>query len=317
MATGLLCSIGPFEPDSEEWPQYQERIEQVFIANDITSDEKKRAVFLSVCGKDTFKLICSLLSPAKPSATAFTDICAKLEAHWNPKPSEIVQRFHFYRRERASTESVADFLAGLRRLATDCNFGNSLDSMLRDRLVLGIQDDRTQRRLLSETGLDLTKALQIAQAMELANKGCDAVRGASEASRGSQSTAVDQVDQAKASGLTSHSARKCFRCFSAKHLANKCPFTKKSCFKCGKLGHTAAACRGRADDTSGSDSKPRVRAVQAMEDENCGSLYTLSSASVKVPPYMTTVRINELPCEMEIDTGAAVDFGEDLQEPVW
>ncbi|PAA68677.1 hypothetical protein BOX15_Mlig034486g1 [Macrostomum lignano] len=306
MATGLLCSIGPFEPENEDWLQYKERVEQVFIASDIESEDKKRAVFLSVCGKETFKLICSLLAPRKPSETSYADICQKLKEHWKPEPSEIVQRFHFYQRVRASTESVADFLASLRRLAVDCKFGNSLESMLRDRLVLGIQDDRIQRRLLSEPELDLEKALKIAQAVELAEKGCTVVRSSQEVAGPAAAASVDRVDQAKATG-SGRAPQKCFRCLSTRHLADKCPFIKKACFKCGKLGHTAAACR-RGAGASGADSKPRVGAVQEAEDEDCSSLNTVPSVAAKVPPYLTKVLINGVSCQMEIDTGAAVSL---------
>uniref|UniRef100_A0A1I8JIB2 CCHC-type domain-containing protein n=1 Tax=Macrostomum lignano TaxID=282301 RepID=A0A1I8JIB2_9PLAT len=283
-------------PENEDWLQYKERMEQVFIASDIESEDKKRAVFLSVCGKETFKLICSLLAPRKPSETSYADICQKLKEHWKPEPSEIVQRFHFYQRVRASTESVADFLASLRRLAVDC----------KDRLVLGIQDDRIQRRLLSEPELDLEKALKIAQAVELAAKGCTVVRSSQEVAGPAAAASVDRVDQAKATGF-GRAPQKCFRCLSTRHLADKCPFIKKACFKCGKLGHTAAACR-RGAGVSGADSKPRVGAVQEAEDEDCSSLNTVPSVAAKVPPYLTTVLINGVSCQMEIDTGAAVSL---------
>ena len=43
--------------------------------------------------------------------------------------------------------------------------------MLPDRLVCGINDDRIQKRLLSEPELTFQKAFDLAQAMELADKG--------------------------------------------------------------------------------------------------------------------------------------------------
>ena len=41
-------------------------------------------------------------------------------------------------------------MAKLRRLSQYCEYGNSLDNVLRDRLVCGINHDHTQQRLLSE-----------------------------------------------------------------------------------------------------------------------------------------------------------------------
>ena len=45
-------------------------------------------------------------------------------------------------------ESIFDFVAALRHLAEYCNFGGSLENMLRDRLVSGVNNEKIQRRLL-------------------------------------------------------------------------------------------------------------------------------------------------------------------------
>ena len=86
----------------------------------------------------------------------------------NPKPSAIVQRFRFNSRVQRPGESIADFVAELRRLSPDCEFGATLSEMLRDRLVCGVREERVQRRLLQELTFD--DALRIARSMETASK---------------------------------------------------------------------------------------------------------------------------------------------------
>ncbi|CAG2214137.1 unnamed protein product [Mytilus edulis] len=100
------------------------------------------------------------------------DKCAELEwkDHRDPVPSEIIQRFKFNSRTRHSDESVRTFIAALRSLTEHCNYGDTLNAMLRDRLVVGIKSDRIQRRLLAEPNLTFEKALEIATAMETAEK---------------------------------------------------------------------------------------------------------------------------------------------------
>ena len=49
----------------EEWSQYAERLDHFLSANAI-ADEKKKDVFLSVIGPQTYKLLKSLVAPAKP-----------------------------------------------------------------------------------------------------------------------------------------------------------------------------------------------------------------------------------------------------------
>ena len=60
-------SIGVFSGKPTEWEDYVERLENYFIAHDIKTEAKKRAVLLSKCGVATYKLIKSLLAPQKPS----------------------------------------------------------------------------------------------------------------------------------------------------------------------------------------------------------------------------------------------------------
>ena len=61
-----------------------------------------------------------------------------MKAHREPTPSVIVQRYQFNSRQRSTSETVAEYVAALCKLAEHCNFGDTLDEMLRDRLVCGI-----------------------------------------------------------------------------------------------------------------------------------------------------------------------------------
>ena len=67
-------------------------------------------------------------------------------------------------------ESVAEFVSALRALSEFCEYGETLNEMLRDRLVCGIDDERTQRRLLQEMESSFVQALEIAGATEAAGK---------------------------------------------------------------------------------------------------------------------------------------------------
>ena len=53
LATRMAVAFGKintFNPSQEDWPLYVERLGHVFVANGITKDAKKQAVFLSVIG---------------------------------------------------------------------------------------------------------------------------------------------------------------------------------------------------------------------------------------------------------------------------
>ena len=153
MAAQTFGKIGEFDPNREEWTQYVERLDYFFQANGIAEADQKRAVFLTVIGPTAFRLLRSLITPDKPGERDYEALVEAVKEHHSPIPSEIVQRFKFNSRFRQQGESVSTFVSELRSLAEFCNFKATLDDMLRDRLVCGINDDNIQRRLLSETKL--------------------------------------------------------------------------------------------------------------------------------------------------------------------
>jgi len=166
--TATFGRIDEFEQGKEDWIQYVERLEHFFGAKDVSTDAKKRSILLSVMGPSAYKLLRSLVSPDKPGEKSYEELVTAMKLHHNPVPSEIVQRYKFNCRFRREGESVAKFVSELRSLAEFCNYGATLDDMLRDRLVCGIHDDHIQRRLLAEEKLTFQKAMEIAVAMETA-----------------------------------------------------------------------------------------------------------------------------------------------------
>ena len=164
-------TIGSFDGSQEDWLSYVARLQNYFVANDITNDKaaKRRATLLSVCGVSTYRLIKSLCAPTKPEEVPFEDLVKLVERHHNPEPSATVQRFKFHSRCRQSGETVSTYIAELRRISEHCKFDN-LENILCDRLVCGIQDPRIQRRLLAESKLTFKQAFELTQAMESADR---------------------------------------------------------------------------------------------------------------------------------------------------
>ena len=108
-----------------------ERLDFYFLANGVTTDDKKKAILLTVCGAPTYQLLRGLLQPKTPTETSLKDIKEKLQSHYNPKPSSIVQRYAFHTRIRQQHESVADYVAALCAIGEHCEFGDSLNEMIR------------------------------------------------------------------------------------------------------------------------------------------------------------------------------------------
>ena len=153
----VFGEVGKFDVAKEEWPQYDERLGHFFEANGIEDEGKKRSIFHMVVGPTVFKLIRNLVPPAKPGEKSYEDLVKLLTEHYKPTLSERVQWFKFHIRSWKPGESVANFEGKLYVLAEFCNFGASLEAMLWDQIVRGINDSAIQGRLLAEAPCHLRR----------------------------------------------------------------------------------------------------------------------------------------------------------------
>ena len=114
-------SIPKFHAGKEDWSTWIAQLQYYFSANKVTDDDQKRAILLSNIAPSVFKLIRNLLGDDLDTAT-FEGIVKAVKSHYQPKPSEIVQRFKFNPRSRNSGETVAAYVAApcgkLRKIAT-------------------------------------------------------------------------------------------------------------------------------------------------------------------------------------------------------
>ena len=145
MAIVTFGQLQEFDRSKEEWQLCEEWLGHFFVANDIVDDNKKQAVFLSIIGVNTYRLLHNLVSPKKPGEKSFVELTEALHKHFHPTPSVIVERFKFHSQTRKPGESVATFVSGLCCLSQFCGFGESLEDMLRDCLMCGINDDGLQK----------------------------------------------------------------------------------------------------------------------------------------------------------------------------
>ena len=163
-----LGSIEPFDAGTGDWSTYKARLEQFLVANDVEGEPKQVATVLTLIGGPTYGLLVNLLAPEEPAKQKLADIFATLDGHFAPKPLVIAERYRFNKRDQRPGEPLNDYVAELRRLARHCEFGSNLNEHLRDRLVCGLNNPATIRKLLAEANLDLKKAIHIAHATETA-----------------------------------------------------------------------------------------------------------------------------------------------------
>ena len=212
-----------FDPTSDVLVDYLERFEFYCVANDVRSDTKKKALFLTSIGQATFEKAKALISPQSLDEATFSVIRTALIDHFSPAKIEIAERYRFFQRKQGTSELIAEYVASLRKLAVHCNFGSYLETALRDQFVCGLHDIKCQKELLCISSLSLQKAIQHAKAFEAVGREASAIHP-------SPSEDLHQVES-RQSGFTD--GRYCFRCGNQGHLANRCRFGNAVCYSCG------------------------------------------------------------------------------------
>ena len=298
MAANIIGSLSAFQPENERIEEYLERVQLYFDANGIQED-KQVAVLLTVIGSGTYALLSSLLAPTKPRDKSFKDLADTLRQHFDPKPIVIAERYHFYKRDQGTGESISEYLAELRRMATHCDFGTFLDQALRDRFVCGLRHQGTQKRLLSESDLTLTKATEIARSGEAAEK---------------QVVQFKDTSNAPVMLMSSQSSKDayqqyvlCSRCGGNNHLAKDCRFKDALCHKCNKPGHLARMCRSKP--TKGYNPQQFVRPnnwVETRTDDGTNDFGLFQVQGAPPQPFTVELSVEGRPLTFEVDTGAAV-----------
>ncbi|KAF6022613.1 hypothetical protein EB796_019079 [Bugula neritina] len=102
----------------------------------------------------------------------------------------------------------------LRRLAEGCEFGNQRDSMIRDKLLFGIDDSNEREKLMKEVDEKLIQNVD------------------NRKSRIPSEVAYDK-----------HSKNRCEQCGKSHYKSQRCPAYGTKCAKCNQFNHWARVCR--------------------------------------------------------------------------
>ena len=87
------------------------------------------------------------------------------------KTNETYERFLFNSQQKKENETIDQYVTALQTLAQTCNFCTCLqDSLIHDQLVIRINDNATQKKLLQDRKLALSKAIDLCQSSETTRK---------------------------------------------------------------------------------------------------------------------------------------------------
>lgn len=140
---------------------WRRRFEQYRFASGLSEESGARQCSaLLYCLGDASEDILNMSGIADWDRTKYDAVLAKfcLRCHFAITKNLIYERAIFNKRKQEKGESIELYIADVHRLAETCEFGALKSDMIRDRIVVGLQD-KTQLQM--ETDLTLEKAKKL------------------------------------------------------------------------------------------------------------------------------------------------------------
>ena len=172
------------------------------------------------------------------------EVIKALRLHAQGQLNVVMERRNFNLRFQQEGEQFDDFLIDIKELVKTCAFCSKCQpSLIRDRIVVGIQDSDTIEHMLVEKDLPLQKAIDMCRAEEAAKRHCEELKADSASSTSASHNAISHYKQQKQGRKPNRwgQGRKwsCFKCTRSHGKNDVCPAAESTCAACHKQGHWA------------------------------------------------------------------------------
>ncbi|XP_067950449.1 uncharacterized protein [Watersipora subatra] len=197
-----------------------------------------------------------------------TNVLRYFDAHFEPVKNIIYERVKFNSLVQGDL-SIHKFITTIQSQADVCEYGTMREELIRDRIIVGVSDNRLREYLIDLENNDLQKCI---------SKAKQYVSHHEQSAKMSRQTEVnlDMIGKGKSEyqprGQQQQQRKhqretaKCFYCPRRNHKAEFCPAHKSVCRKCKQKEHWAnsQACRGK---------QGKQRAAHEVEDIDVDGLY--------------------------------------------
>ena len=261
-------------------------------------EEYRVALLLYTIGRECEKIV----ETERLQNPKVDDIFRVLKNHCVRDPNVIYERFKFNSCSQAEGEDIDTYAAKLKQYAAKCNFGDIRDELIRDRIILGISNPDTRKKLLSRSLLTLDETVQICRAEEAAQHTLRNIQ--------QQADVVHSVDKRKfgrnqgiSQKFRAAESKLCQYCGQS-HAQDKkaCPAFGKECRACKKKNHFASMCRSTLKNTHEiEEDSDSIQSIELIEYANINSVTTAKVfACLDIVSAKHTVSFH-------VDTGSAVN----------
>ena len=173
-----------------------------------------------------------------------------------PKKNLTLSRFQFFTMNQTEGQSIESFITEVTLKSKECEFDtdeNICDSLVRDRIICGIQDKKLQENILRTylEDVKLDKVIKLCRVASEARAQSDMLNESTGVNRVScmsiSSENQNTVHRAERTSVkrgnhTSAKTYKCTKYCDTNHLAGECPAFHHRCKECQRTGHYESCC---------------------------------------------------------------------------
>ena len=203
-------------------------------------DDVKTCRLLSAISPKASEIYYTFTFEEEDDAMKFDNVIERFDQYFTSKKNVTYMRYKFFSCNQSEGQNIYAYVTELRKRAEHCEFAELKSSLIRDKIVTGIHDKKTQERLLS-----LEKALQICRAAEEIKIQTGEMAGSSEStkkidhvhskshrpSKGSNKHRPNSKQVERSNWSPPDRKRQCLKCLKY-HDPAKCPAYNHKCHKC-------------------------------------------------------------------------------------
>ena len=233
---------------AENWKTFKQAWSNYAIIMNIHQQLEtfKVALFLHCIGPEALKIFNGMSFDNAQEKEKLENILKKFDEFTIGETNETYERYMFNSRNQLPDETFDAYVAALRTLSQTCNFCECIrESLIRDRMVLGIQNPQTRKRLLQERKLTLKKCIDICRSSETSASQMKIISGtktSEDVNRVKENQEPSRPQNGK-NGKNDKSRKSCFFCGGTHPFdKGKCPAWGHKCRQCGGRNHFASKC---------------------------------------------------------------------------
>src|SRR6266516_3134093 len=313
---------------SSSWKRFKSQWANYELATDLSGEpkEKRTAVLLTCIGNEAYDVFQSMVFADEAHRNDIDQVIRAFDDYCIGETNITYERYILNKRVQEPNEPFDSFMTELRRLIKSCDYGMLEESIIKDRIVIGINDDSTRRKLLQLRKLDLAAAIDVCRASETANRYLREIKNPEEVHRISRGS----VSKKPKSGVTSRqrgkswdrtksrstgreettNQGKCRYCSTVHEFKKElCKAYGKTCNKCHQKNHFAASrvCKGKIHNESN-----QACNMLMTDDHDSGSDQIFALTSNKLQEVkrklFASLKLGESTIRFLLDCGATVNL---------